>query len=62
MTECTQSELSFPSCKSKKVTVGFSGGHISSVGGSLLLAQADRQMGPLSSLSLAGLSKRRLVS
>jgi len=45
MTECTQTALSFPSCKSKKVTVDFSGGHISSVGGSLLLAQADRQTG-----------------
>jgi len=43
MTECTQSELSFPSCTSKKVTVDFSGGHIRSVDGSLLLAQADRQ-------------------
>lgn len=47
MTECTQTELSFPSCKSKKVSVDFSGGNISSFGGAVLLRQADRQTGLL---------------
>lgn len=45
MTECTQTELSFPSCKSKKVSVDFSGGNISSFGRAVLLRQADRQTG-----------------
>ena len=44
MTECTQSEFAFPSCKSRKVSVDFQGGNISSLGGSLLLSQADRQL------------------
>ena len=43
MTECTQTELAFPSCKSRKVSVDFRGGNISSLGGSLLLSQADRK-------------------
>jgi len=47
MTECTQTELSFPSCKSKNVSVDFAGGNISSFGGSILLRQADRQLGLL---------------
>lgn len=47
MTECTQTELSFPSCKSRKVSVDFAGGNISSFGGSVLLAQADRKLGLL---------------
>jgi hypothetical protein len=44
MTECTQTELSFPSCKSRKVTADFSGGTITSYGGASLLRQADRQL------------------
>ncbi len=45
MTEYTQTTLDFPSCKSRKVTADFSGGNISSIGGVLLLKQADRQLG-----------------
>lgn len=45
MTQCTQTELAFPTCKSRKVSVDFNGGNISSVGGSLLLSQTDRRMG-----------------
>ena len=45
MTECTQTELAFPSCKSRKVSVDFRGGNISSLGGSLLLSLADRKLG-----------------
>jgi hypothetical protein len=44
MTECTPTELSFPSCKSRKVTADFSGGNITSYGGASLLRQADRQL------------------
>ena len=47
MTECTQTELSLPSCKSRKVSVDFAGGNISSFGGAVLLAQADRKLGLL---------------
>ena len=44
MTECTQTELSFPSCKSRKVTSDFSGGNITSYGWASLLRQANRQL------------------
>jgi len=44
--ECTQTELGFPACKSRKVSVDFRGGNISSVGRALLLNQADRQTEP----------------
>ncbi len=45
MTECTQTVFSFPSCKSRKVTLDFAGGDITSFGGTMLLRQADRQLG-----------------
>ena len=45
MTECTQTNFDFPSCKSRKVCVDFSGGNITSNGGVLLLKQADAKLG-----------------
>ncbi|MDF7806850.1 IS1380 family transposase [Pontiellaceae bacterium B12219] len=45
MTEYTQTHFNFPSCKSRKITVDFSGGNITSNGGVLLLRQADRKLG-----------------
>jgi len=41
MTKCNQAELAFPSCKSRTVTADFAGGNISSIGGMMLLKQAD---------------------
>jgi len=45
MTECTQTNFGFPSCKSRKITADFSGGNITSNGGVLLLKQADSKLG-----------------
>lgn len=45
MTNCTLPGLSFPSVKKRKVHAEFSGGHITSDGGVLLLRQADRLSG-----------------
>lgn len=45
MTECTQTSFDFPSCKSRKVSVDFSGGKMTSNGGVLLLKQADSKLG-----------------
>lgn len=45
MTDCKQTEWVFPTVKSKKVTVDFRGGDITSSAGVLLLRQADRKIG-----------------
>lgn len=45
MTECTQTDFTFPTCKSRKITADFSGGNITSNGGVLLLRQADSKLG-----------------
>jgi hypothetical protein len=45
MTECTQSEWTFPAVKSRKVIADFKGGAITSNAGVLLLRQADRKIG-----------------
>lgn len=45
MTECTQSELEFPSLKRHKIEANFQGGDVTSNGGALLLRQADRLTG-----------------
>lgn len=47
MTDCTPLQLEFPACKRRKIEASFSGGHITSDGGSLLLRQADRRTGLL---------------
>lgn len=45
MTECTQTDFNFPSCKSRKISADFSGGNITSNGGVLLLKQMDSKLG-----------------
>jgi hypothetical protein len=45
MTDDNLLPFSFPAVRRKKVTAGFDGGRISSDGGVMLLAQADRQFG-----------------
>lgn len=45
MTQCTQTVFEFPSCKSRKVSADFSGGEISSIGGVMLLKQAEKKLG-----------------
>jgi len=44
MTECYQSSLGFPACKSREVHVDFNGGEVTSDAGVLLLRQADRKL------------------
>lgn len=55
MTDCTLSTIEFPRCCGRRVEADFDGGDISSNGGALLLAAADRRLGLLSGLA------RRLV-
>ena len=45
MTICTSELISFPSLNRKKIAVDFSGGHVSSNGGLLLLREVDRRLG-----------------
>ena len=51
MTDCTLSKIDFPACNKRRVEVDFAGGDISSNGGALLLAQADKRTGLLADLS-----------
>ena len=50
MTDCTLSKIEFPRCRGRRVEADFAGGDISSNGGALLLAAADRRLGLLSGL------------
>ena len=45
MTDCSSDRLSFPACRGRLVEAGFDGGWVTSNGGVLLLAQADRRLG-----------------
>lgn len=45
MTKCTIDQIAFPAFKSRQVISEFSGGDVTSDGGSLLLRQVDRKMG-----------------
>ena len=45
MTDCSFGRLSFPACRARRVEAGFDGGAVTSNGGVLLLAQADRRLG-----------------
>ena len=45
MTDDTLLPFSFPAVRRKKVTAAFDGGRISSDGGVILLAEADRRLG-----------------
>ena len=51
MTDCTFSKIEFPACKKRRVEADFAGGEISSNGGALLLAQADKRTGLLADLA-----------
>ena len=53
MTDCTFSRIEFPRCCRRRVAADFAGGEISSNGGALLLATAERRLG-----LLAGLARR----
>lgn len=50
MTNCTQAVFEFPVLKRRKVQAEFSGGDITSDGGSLLLRQIDRRLGLMKSI------------
>lgn len=62
MTKCKQTSFAFPSCKSRKVSADFAGGHISSYSGVLLLRQADRQVGLIRSAAKCIPDSRRQAS
>ncbi len=51
MTDCTLSKIEFPPCRRRRVEADFAGGEISSNGGALLLAAADRRLGLLADLA-----------
>ena len=51
MTDCTLSKIEFPRCCRRRVEADFGGGDISSNGGALLLASADRRLGLLPDLA-----------
>ena len=51
MAECNTTEHEFPAVKGRKIEASFSGGDISSDGGSLLLRQADRRLKLTSEIS-----------
>ena len=51
MTDCTLSKIEFPRCCGRVVEADFGGGDISSNGGALLVAAADRRLGLLSGLA-----------
>ena len=44
MTKCNAELFEFPQVKGRKVQVNFSGGHVTSDGGTLLIGQADRRL------------------
>lgn len=51
MTDCTSSKYVFPAIKSRKIEVNFTGGDISSDGGSLILREADKRMSLLEDIA-----------
>jgi hypothetical protein len=51
MTECRQKVFEFQAHGSRKVTVDFSGGHLSSDGGAVFLRGVDRKMGLIERLA-----------
>ena len=53
MTECTQGRFDFPAVKRRQIEASFSGAHITSDGGLLLLRQADRHLGLLEAVNAA---------
>jgi hypothetical protein len=53
MPKCTPPEFLFPSFDRRKIEAGFSGGDVTSDGGTLLLREADRRLGLVEALSAA---------
>lgn len=51
MTDCSKQLTMFPSCKSRKITVNFQGGDITSDAGALLIRQADRKIQLISDIA-----------
>jgi len=45
MTKCSIEQIEFPTLKNRRIVCDFTGGDVSSDGGSVLLRQADRQLG-----------------
>ncbi len=62
MTDCNQIEMKFSNSKRRKVEAAFTGGEVSSDGGVLLLRQADRKLGLISSVAKAMTETRRKKS
>lgn len=62
MTKCTTEPDLFPALKSRKITLDFGGGDISSDGGSLLLRQVDRRIGLTQAVDRALGDPRRRAS
>jgi len=62
VTNRTPLQLSFPGCRRRRVEASFSGGHVTSNGGVLLLRQADRKTGLLASVSKSLADPRRAKS
>ena len=62
MTNRTPSQLYFPGCQRRRVEASFSGGHVTSDGGALLLRQADRKSGLLAAATKALADPRRKKS
>ena len=59
VTNRTPIQLQFPGCQRRKVEASFSGGHVTSDGGVLLLRQADRKTGLLKAAAKALTDGRR---
>ena len=62
MTNRSPSQLYFPGCQRRRVEASFSGGHVTSDGGVLLLRQADRKTGLMSAVANAMEDSRRAKS
>lgn len=62
MTECNQSELEFPVVNGRKVQANFTGGHVTSNGGVLLLKQADQYTGLMEAIAHGFHDPRRQAS
>ena len=62
MTDCNPNTLDFPSCKRRKVEADFSGGDVTSDGGSLLLGLADDRLGLIRNVARLIDDQRRKAS
>ena len=62
MTDCIQESLPFPTCRGRRVEARFSGGHITSNGGVVLLREADRRLGLTERVAKALTDPRRQAS